>query len=99
MKTWKTAVRAMGCGYDITHRIAQGEAYLELEDSTGRKRVRCSRCAVRYETHVATEPVSDAPTDAVGPGDASADDWGGADGEEPAIAEPEPEPELEGDPW
>lgn len=61
MKTWKTAVRAMGCGYDITHRIAQGEAYLEIEDGAGRKRVRCSKCAVRHETHVVEEPAASEP--------------------------------------
>jgi len=55
MKTWKTAVRPMGCGYDGTHRIAQGEAYLELEEGS-RKRVRCSKCAARYETHVPAQP-------------------------------------------
>lgn len=63
MKTWKTAVRPMGCGYDETHRIAAGDAYLEIEDGAGKKRVRCSKCAVRHETHVVEEHVADVPAE------------------------------------
>ena len=99
MKTWKTAVVAVKCGYDWAHVVAAGEAYLEIEDGAGKKRVRCSKCAVRHETHVIEEPVADAQSDAVGPGDERVDDWGGADGEDTAADEPQAELETEQDPW
>jgi hypothetical protein len=90
----------MTCGYDWEHRIAKGDAYLEIEDGTGKKRVRCATCATRHETHVIEEPVTQVSADPVGPGDARVDDWGGADGEEPPLDdESQLEPELEGEPW
>lgn len=84
MKTWRQALEPIRCGYEWSHLIVRGERYLELEEG-GRRRIRCAKCAVRYETQSATdetrhpviepEPVLDPETD------------------------PEPARESEGDPW
>lgn len=85
MKTWKTAPRRLLCGYDPEHVITKGDAYLELETSKGKQLVRCSKCAVRHDTHAPEEPQRDRSVE--------------PEPEPEPVQEFDGEPELEGDPW
>lgn len=85
MKAWKTAAFTMKCGYDRGHLIDVGDAYLEIENEAGIRRVRCAKCAGRHETHGAEEPVTE--TSAEGPANNT--------GTEPKLESAE----CEGEPW
>lgn len=90
MKTIRQANRNLPCGYDLGHRIAIGEKYLEIT-GVGPARVRCAACALRHGVRVDESSIVDAAAESLPPP------------APPPVAdvapEPEPEPEFEGDPW
>jgi hypothetical protein len=88
VKTWQTAALRRWCGFDPAHIIEKGEAYLEIDDGA-RKRVRCSKCADRYADR---DPDALAATVVPPPASPQAPP-------STVVAESEPEPELEGEPW